>query len=76
MLTLAAIGGFFVPIIFGHLVPHTSYGAGWVFLAILSLAFALVGLVGHNPSTVPGHANARTSATCTPQRDLPSRGAT
>jgi ACS family D-galactonate transporter-like MFS transporter len=59
MLTLAAIGGFFVPIIFGHLVPHTSYGAGWVFLAILSLAFALVGLVGHNPSTVPGHANAR-----------------
>ena len=27
MLTLAAIGGFFIPVIFGHLVPHTSYGA-------------------------------------------------
>lgn len=24
MLTLAAIGGFFIPIIFGHLVPHTA----------------------------------------------------
>jgi nitrate/nitrite transporter NarK len=58
MLTFAAIGGFFIPIIFGHLVPHTSYGVGWVFLAIVSFAFALVGMAGHNPSTAPGHANA------------------
>jgi ACS family D-galactonate transporter-like MFS transporter len=49
MLTLAAIGGFFIPIIFGHLVPHTSYTVGWIFLAIVSLVFALVGLAGHNP---------------------------
>jgi MFS family permease len=41
MLTLAAIGGFFIPIIFGHLVPHTSYGAGWVFLAVVSAALGL-----------------------------------
>ena len=52
MLTLAAIGGFFIPIIFGHLVPHTSYGAGWVFLAVVSVAFAVVGLKGGNPVTV------------------------
>ena len=52
MLTLAAIGGFFIPIIFGHLVPHTSYGAGWIFLAVVSVAFALVGLKGGNPVTV------------------------
>ena len=39
-------------IIFGHLVPHTSYGAGWVFLAVVSVAFALVGLKGGNPVTV------------------------
>lgn len=52
MLTLAAIGGFFIPIIFGHLVPHTSYGAGWVFLAVVSAALALVGLKGGNPVTV------------------------
>jgi predicted MFS family arabinose efflux permease len=51
MLTMAAIGGFFVPIIFGHLVPHTSYNTGWIFLAVLSFAFALVGLAGHNPAT-------------------------
>jgi MFS family permease len=49
MLTLAAIGGFFIPIIFGHLVPHTSYTFGWVFLAAVTLLFALVGLAGHNP---------------------------
>lgn len=50
MLTLAAIGGFFIPIIFGHLVPHTSYTVGWVFLAIVSFAFGLLGLAGRNPS--------------------------
>jgi ABC-type multidrug transport system permease subunit len=49
MLALAAIGGFFIPIIFGHLVPYTSFDTGWVFLAIVSFAFALVGLVGRNP---------------------------
>jgi ACS family D-galactonate transporter-like MFS transporter len=49
MLTVAAIGGFFIPIAFGHLVPHTSYDTGWLFLAALSLMFALVGLKGRNP---------------------------
>jgi MFS transporter, ACS family, D-galactonate transporter len=53
MLTLAAIGGFFIPIIFGHLVPHTSFDTGWVFLAIVSFAFALVGLAGRNPVENP-----------------------
>ena len=28
-----AIGGFFIPFIFGHLVLHTTLGTGWVFLA-------------------------------------------
>jgi sugar phosphate permease len=49
MLTLAAVGGFFIPILFGHLVPHTSYTTGWVFLAAVTVAFAIVGLIGHNP---------------------------
>jgi nitrate/nitrite transporter NarK len=49
MLTLAAVGGFFIPIIFGHLVSGTSFGTGWIFLAAVSLAFALVGLFGRNP---------------------------
>ena len=51
MLTLAAVGGFFIPIAFGHLVPHTSFGTGWVFLAVVSFSFALLGLAGRNPAT-------------------------
>jgi ACS family D-galactonate transporter-like MFS transporter len=51
MLTLAAVGGFFVPIVFGHLVAHTGFDVGWVFLAIVSFAFALLGLAGRNPAT-------------------------
>jgi MFS transporter, ACS family, D-galactonate transporter len=60
MLTLAAVGGFFIPIIFGHLVAHTSFDTGWVFLAIVTVAFALIGLLGRNatgdapePAVVP-----------------------
>ncbi|MGO9220977.1 MAG: MFS transporter [Streptosporangiaceae bacterium] len=51
MLTLAAVGGFFIPVAFGHLVAHTSFGTGWVFLAIVSFVFALLGLAGRNPAT-------------------------
>jgi MFS transporter, ACS family, D-galactonate transporter len=49
MLTLAAVGGFAIPVIFGHLVARTSFTAGWQFLAIVTLAFALAGLLGRNP---------------------------
>jgi len=51
MLTLAAVGGFFIPVAFGRLVAHTSFGTGWVFLAIVSFLFALLGLAGRNPAT-------------------------
>ncbi|MGD0705279.1 MAG: MFS transporter [Trebonia sp.] len=51
MLTLAAVGGFFIPIIFGHLVAHTSFATGWVFLAIVTVAFALIGLAGRNATS-------------------------
>src|SRR6202451_623254 len=50
MLILAAVGGFFIPIIFGHLVPHPSFDTGWILLAIVSFAFALLGLAGRNPA--------------------------
>jgi MFS transporter, ACS family, D-galactonate transporter len=50
MLTLAAIGGFFIPVGFGHLASHTSFGTGWAFLAIVAFIFALVGLAGRNSS--------------------------
>ena len=51
MLSLAAVGGFFIPIVFGHLVPRTSFDTGWVFLAIVSFVFAFVALAGHNATT-------------------------
>lgn len=54
MLTLAAVGGFFIPIIFGDLVPATSYTTGWVVLGAIAFLFALVGLLGHNPPGVTG----------------------
>jgi ACS family D-galactonate transporter-like MFS transporter len=58
MLTLAAVGGFLVPIAFGHLVPQTSFDTGWLFLAAVSVGFAFVGLAGRNPpkatARVPG----------------------
>jgi ACS family D-galactonate transporter-like MFS transporter len=57
MLTLAAVGGFFIPILFGHLVSHTTFDTGWVFLAIVSAAFAMVGLLGRNPALVPTRTN-------------------
>jgi ACS family D-galactonate transporter-like MFS transporter len=31
MLTLAAVGGFFIPVAFGHLVSLTSFDTGWTF---------------------------------------------
>jgi len=49
MLALAAVGGFFIPIAFGHLVPDTSFTVGWVFLAAVTFGLALVGLAGVNP---------------------------
>jgi len=82
MLTLAAIGGFFVPIIFGHIVPHTSFDTGWRFLAIVSVAFALVGLLGRNPvkrpagmrTAVPPQPAPNPHAAVATGAALPSRG--
>ena len=53
MLTLAGIGGYFVPKFFAQIVPHTSFDTGWYFLAAASCGFALIGLLGHNPSLPP-----------------------
>ena len=60
MLTLAAVGGFFIPVAFGHLVSHTSFDTGWAFLAVVSFVFALAGLAGRNPATAPAEGLPRT----------------
>jgi ACS family D-galactonate transporter-like MFS transporter len=44
MLTLAAAGGFLVPLGFGQIVLYAGYTGGWIFLAIVTAAFAVVGL--------------------------------
>jgi len=66
MLTLAAVGGFFIPIIFGHLVPATSFNTGWVFLSVVSFVFALVGLLGRNPERASSSRVPATPSTATP----------
>ena len=48
MLTVAAVGGYFIPRIFGQVVPKHGYTYGWTMLAIISAAFALVGLLARN----------------------------
>ena len=48
MLTIAAVGGYFTPRIFGHLVPAHGYTYGWTALAIASAAFGCVGLLARN----------------------------
>ncbi|WP_431876964.1 MFS transporter [Amycolatopsis sacchari] len=50
MLTLAGVGGFFVPIAFGHIVPAAGFTTGWVALAGISLVCGLVGVFGRNPA--------------------------
>ncbi len=66
MLTLAAVGGFFIPIIFGHLVPATSFNTGWLFLAAVSFVFALVGLLGRNPERASTSVIPATPSTANP----------
>lgn len=49
MLTIAAVGGFFVPIAFGQIVPTMGYTVGWIVLGIISVVFGLVAIAGRNP---------------------------
>lgn len=46
MLTLAAVGGFVVPIVFGQLVPTVGFTGGWVFLGVVTAVFAAVAVAG------------------------------
>jgi predicted MFS family arabinose efflux permease len=46
MLTLAAVGGFLVPLAFGDLVPSIGFTGGWIFLAVVTAVFAFIALAG------------------------------
>jgi ACS family D-galactonate transporter-like MFS transporter len=64
MLTIAAVGGYFIPRIFGHVVPAHGYTYAWILLAIISAVFALAGLFARNPQRLSA-----TSLTHTPMSD-------
>lgn len=42
MLTIAAVGGFAVPWLFGFIAPAAGYPAAWSFLAVVTVAFAFM----------------------------------
>ena len=54
LLTMAAVGGFAVPAIFGRIVAAAGFNSGWFFLTGVSLAFLLVGLLAERPDPAPG----------------------
>jgi predicted MFS family arabinose efflux permease len=53
MLTIAAVGGFAVPAVFGQIVPSHGYPVAWLFLGVVTAATALIGLVGRNSTRRP-----------------------
>lgn len=53
MLTIAAVGGFAVPAVFGSIVSHSGYSTAWVFLAVITVATALVGIAGRDRAAEP-----------------------
>ncbi|MEV0478084.1 hypothetical protein, partial [Streptomyces prunicolor] len=53
MLTVAAVGGFAVPAVFGRIVGQGGYTAGWVFLGAVTAATTLVGFAGRDTAPTP-----------------------
>lgn len=49
LLTLAAVGGFLVPIVFGQIAAGNGFGAAWIFCGIVSFVFALIGFAAREP---------------------------
>jgi ACS family D-galactonate transporter-like MFS transporter len=52
LLTMAAIGGFAVPAIFGRIVGSSGFNSGWMFLFVVSIVFLAVGLLAARPDPV------------------------
>ncbi|MDR8726368.1 MFS transporter [Burkholderia pseudomultivorans] len=49
MLSLAAMGGFVVPLGFGHIVATSGFSSGWIYLGIVSIVFTVFGLFAPSP---------------------------
>ena len=51
LLTLAGVGGFLMPIIFGMIAASSGFTSAWIALGVISLVFALIGFVAREPLT-------------------------
>ncbi len=49
ILTLAAVGGFLVPIFFGQIEVASGFTWAWVFLGVVSIVFAVIGFAAREP---------------------------
>jgi ACS family D-galactonate transporter-like MFS transporter len=50
---MAAVGGFLVPAIFGHIVAGSGFNAGWLFLFVISIVFLALALLAPKPDPNP-----------------------
>ncbi len=53
ILTLAAVGGFLVPIFFGQIEVASGFTWAWVFLGVVSLVFGVIGFAAREPLGTP-----------------------
>lgn len=49
LLTLAAVGGFLVPIVVGQIAGTSGFAAAWIFAGVVSIVFALIGFAAREP---------------------------
>jgi len=66
LLTLAAVGGFLVPIGFGLIAAGSGFTAAWIFTGVVSIAFALVGFAAREPVSASTSATQQPAATGAP----------
>jgi ACS family D-galactonate transporter-like MFS transporter len=59
MLTLAAVGGFIVPIGFGLIEAANGFTGAWIFLGVVSIVFAGIGFAAREPLNVAAQQKAR-----------------
>ncbi|QBD75623.1 MFS transporter [Ktedonosporobacter rubrisoli] len=59
MLTLAAVGGFLVPLGFGLIEAASGFTGAWIFLGVVSIIFAVIGFAAREPLKAPAQQEAR-----------------
>ncbi len=53
LLTLAAVGGFLVPIGVGQIAGASGFAGAWIFAGVVSVLFALIGFAAREPIAAP-----------------------